>query len=749
MGSVASAEPVNQEQSRKRYSLNRILHRVVGLVAALLMLWIAGTGTIMQLVDLKAIFTHEPQSTPTELSMQEGMYGPNGYAVIQVSDFSAAPFPKGFDINQGVGTVLQAAHTPQNQGGGAGSGQAAGSGGQGPGPNAAANSGDPGAGRRGGGGDDGARAAGGPGGSPAAGGRGAGGTGGGRPRGGGGDSAARAAGGPGSGSASAGGGPGAGGPEGGGGGRMQMSSDDRVAAIDKVVTLTADQKMKIKAIYDTDTKKAADLRASQDPDMRTKLMALRTDQNTHIEALLTADQKPKYDAYVASIPQGRGPGGGGEGAALTTGSPGSNGPGGARRGGGGEGAALAASGPRGGSGAAGGPGTGNPGGGPRDGGNGNGSARAAAGGPGGGGPGGGPRGGGQGGPQFNPMAWAELRMIDGVPIGQVMMGTRLEAFNALTGQPVTPVPPVAIPQGRGLPPSLRQKLKTLHRFWNRSDTPGVYFEFLAGLILLLLLLTGLVMYFRLLGVRARQGRWSLLWLTGGGWWRGLHRVISVLAAAFILCQAFSGTWIGFESSAGPLRRALMGPAPRPAAGQQPPAGQPAVGGQPAAGGQPGQAAGGPGGVGGGRGRRNPIDFIIPLRDAEVQDMTAVTLASMQELHPNELIKAIRLRIYGQVKQGVVISSGGDVTNQYVFNADTGAPDSLTEQGYPESNFPFGVQVHENIKHFHSGAMFGIPTRLMNLFAGFSLTFLSVSGLVMYFDMWRKRRKGGRNSLVWR
>src|ERR1019366_3303134 len=57
---------------------------------------------------------------------------------------------------------------------------------------------------------------------------------------------------------------------GGGGGRMQMTSDQRVAMIDKAVTLTDDQKIKIKAIYEDDMKKMADLRASQDPDMRTK-----------------------------------------------------------------------------------------------------------------------------------------------------------------------------------------------------------------------------------------------------------------------------------------------------------------------------------------------------------------------------------------------------------------------------------------------------------------------------------------------
>jgi Spy/CpxP family protein refolding chaperone len=102
---------------------------------------------------------------------------------------------------------------------------------------------------------------------------------------------------------------------GGGGMGMRMTSDQRVANLDKAVTLSDDQKVKVKAIYDADMKKMMDLRASQDPDMRTKMMAIRTDENTQIKALLTDDQKPKFDAYLASMPQGRGPGGGGGGSA--------------------------------------------------------------------------------------------------------------------------------------------------------------------------------------------------------------------------------------------------------------------------------------------------------------------------------------------------------------------------------------------------------------------------------------------------
>jgi len=94
------------------------------------------------------------------------------------------------------------------------------------------------------------------------------------------------------------------------GGGMRMSPDDQVAAIDKAVTLTDDQKPKVKAILEADMKKMQDLRNSGD-DMQTlrpKMMEIRTQEQTQIKALLTDDQKTKYDAYVASMPR-RGGGG--------------------------------------------------------------------------------------------------------------------------------------------------------------------------------------------------------------------------------------------------------------------------------------------------------------------------------------------------------------------------------------------------------------------------------------------------------
>jgi len=101
---------------------------------------------------------------------------------------------------------------------------------------------------------------------------------------------------------------------GGGGGMGRMTPEMRVAAIDKAVTLTDDQKTKITAIYTEDAKKRQDMMASGEDrsTLMPKMQAMMADENAKIKALLTDDQKPKFDAYLASLPQRGGgrPGGG-------------------------------------------------------------------------------------------------------------------------------------------------------------------------------------------------------------------------------------------------------------------------------------------------------------------------------------------------------------------------------------------------------------------------------------------------------
>lgn len=93
-----------------------------------------------------------------------------------------------------------------------------------------------------------------------------------------------------------------------GSGTQQQTQLD---ALTKVVGLTPDQATQVKAINDDTTKKMMDLRNSgENPSTaRPKIVAIRTDRQAKIRALLTNDQKPQFDAYIASQPHGQRPNG--------------------------------------------------------------------------------------------------------------------------------------------------------------------------------------------------------------------------------------------------------------------------------------------------------------------------------------------------------------------------------------------------------------------------------------------------------
>jgi Spy/CpxP family protein refolding chaperone len=96
-----------------------------------------------------------------------------------------------------------------------------------------------------------------------------------------------------------------------GGGRGMMTPDQQVERLNAALTLTADQQTSIKAILEASMKDQMALRddttLSQD-DRMAKSRAIREAQTAKIKAVLTGDQKTKYDAMMAAQRQ-RAPGG--------------------------------------------------------------------------------------------------------------------------------------------------------------------------------------------------------------------------------------------------------------------------------------------------------------------------------------------------------------------------------------------------------------------------------------------------------
>ena len=343
-----------------------------------------------------------------------------------------------------------------------------------------------------------------------------------------------------------------------------------------------------------------------------------------------------------------------------------------------------------------------------------------------------------------PLRYVEMRMVDGKPIalvqtgiaqngggqggngqggngqrgngqggngqgGNSQAGNGIVRFDPLTGAHIPNPPPV--PRTRPAQ-SMHAKFKAWHRFGVLSDK-WEFINALIGIGLFCMIVTGLVLYFQLLRTRSGAGLKGMFW-NSGGWWRSLHRWVSIVAAVFLMVVSISGALLSIDTVA----LGVYGMTHTNA----------------------------------GRYSRFPYGMIAdlssPLPDAQLPGMLNTTLAAYHAVNGNTPIKVIRLRYFAGMPQGLIISGSGDDTREVVYNAVTGQRASMTEPSYPYQGFPFGWEEHELMKQIHRGDIFGVPGRLMDVFAGLSLVFLSLSGLIMYVDLWRRRSRAGRKSIFW-
>ncbi len=303
----------------------------------------------------------------------------------------------------------------------------------------------------------------------------------------------------------------------------------------------------------------------------------------------------------------------------------------------------------------------------------------------------------------NPVSYVELRVLDGKAVGTVGSGSDVYGFDATTGAQLgAPLHNGPLPTSVGTP-GLRNQLKALHRF------SGGWFDIIMvvfGISLLTMIVTGTVMYFRLLAARRRMGKPQPFW-SAGGMWRTLHRSVAIVAVIFLTIVATSGTILAI-SGLGVATNRMLHDGKRP-------------------------------GITG--------DFSAPMNDIELPEMLGTTLASYNAADPGVPARVVRLRYFAGMPQGVVVTGDAEA-RQLVFNTDTGRRVSMSEPGYPNTDVTFGWQMDETVKQIHRGDMFGLTGRMMDLLAGLSLLYLAASGLVMYFDMWGKRRQKGRRAFFW-
>ena len=113
-----------------------------------------------------------------------------------------------------------------------------------------------------------------------------------------------------------------------------------------------------------------------------------------------------------------------------------------------------------------------------------------------------------------------------------------------------------------------------------------------------------------------------------------------------------------------------------------------------------------------------------------------TLAAAQQRAPGKALASIELLPGGDEPKGVVILAG-DHARRIVVDARDG--DVVEDKPYDAESL---------ILRIHSGAILGEPGVFLGIFWGLGLVGLSLTGIWVYLDLYRRRRKSGNGGLFW-
>ncbi|MFT4075763.1 MAG: PepSY-associated TM helix domain-containing protein [Asticcacaulis sp.] len=300
----------------------------------------------------------------------------------------------------------------------------------------------------------------------------------------------------------------------------------------------------------------------------------------------------------------------------------------------------------------------------------------------------------------------ELRMAEGKPAAHVRMGDRQLIFDLATGAPLpaADLPPPQPPRDFQAP---RATFKYLHRF-NYLGQWATGLNGLAGIVFCVLIFTGLAYYVRIYRNRLKLDRKAVFW-SAGPWWRDLHRWTAIGAGLLVVWITLTGLALSVDN----FSAFVLGQINGPPKGIDPFAG----------------------------------DWSSPMSDSELPAMTRTTLAAFQAAEPGTGIKVLQLRHFAVYAQGVVVANDRN-TSQRVFNAANGQRQLMSEPGYPKLGFPFGWEWHQRMKQLHRGDYFGLPGRWLDTIGALAMVYLTLSGLVMYVQLWQRRQKQGRKALIW-
>ena len=128
--------------------------------------------------------------------------------------------------------------------------------------------------------------------------------------------------------------------------------------------------------------------------------------------------------------------------------------------------------------------------------------------------------------------------------------------------------------------------------------------------------------------------------------------------------------------------------------------------------------------------------------AQVEQMVGLALESARRAEPTAPLTKVMvaLRMRGGRPEARVIFGSGVTAVAVTVDANTG---QVLRRGDDGAHF------NTLLQQIHSGALYGKAGQVAVVLTGFSLITLSVTGALMYLDLFGRRRRLGKSDLFWR
>lgn len=124
----------------------------------------------------------------------------------------------------------------------------------------------------------------------------------------------------------------------------------------------------------------------------------------------------------------------------------------------------------------------------------------------------------------------------------------------------------------------------------------------------------------------------------------------------------------------------------------------------------------------------------------IDDMTSHEPTQRRQFPANNVPQPGGLRAEGAFPAGPQQPMADALAGERVAGTSRGAAPDLPD--------PQRAKIHGWLEHLHRGAFAGWPGMIVALLCGVSLLVLSVTGLAVYVDMFRRRAKGSRRTFFW-